>query len=141
VPAEIDSVWQTCLDPEQVGPCMPGASVTSVEGKEFSGSVKVKLGPVSLLYEGTGEYTETDENAHRIVLRADGKDSRGSGTAAATVTVALTAEGGSTQGAVHTDLNITGKPAQFGRGMLADVGGKIIEQFSVNLAEKLSGGA
>jgi carbon monoxide dehydrogenase subunit G len=139
VPAGIDSVWQTCLDPEQVGPCMPGASITSVEGKEFSGSVKVKLGPVSLLYKGKGEYTETDEKAHRVVLKANGKDSRGSGTAAATITVTLTEEGSATQGDVHTDLNITGKPAQFGRGMISDVGGKIIESFSTNLAEKLSG--
>jgi carbon monoxide dehydrogenase subunit G len=120
---------------------MPGATITSVEGKEFSGSVKVKLGPVSLLYKGKGEYSETDENAHRVVLKASGKDSRGSGTAAATITVTLTDQGGSTKGDVHTDLNITGKPAQFGRGMISDVGGKLIESFSTNLADKLSGGA
>jgi carbon monoxide dehydrogenase subunit G len=119
---------------------MPGATITSVEGKEFSGSVKVKLGPVSLLYKGKGEYSETDENAHRVVLKASGKDSRGSGTAAATITVTLTDQGGSTKGDVHTDLNITGKPAQFGRGMISDVGGKLIESFSTNLADKLSGG-
>jgi carbon monoxide dehydrogenase subunit G len=141
VPADIDSVWQTCLDPEQVAPCMPGASISSVEGKDFSGSVKVKLGPVSLLYKGKGEYAETDEKAHRVVLKANGKDSRGSGTASATITVTLTEEGSATKGDVHTDLNITGKPAQFGRGMISDVGGKIIESFSTNLAEKLSGSA
>jgi hypothetical protein len=98
----------------------------------------VKLGPISLLYKGSGEYLEADEKAHKIVIKASGKDARGSGTAAATVTVTLTAADGGTKGSVSTDLNVTGRPAQFGRGMITEVGGKILDQFAANLAERLS---
>ncbi|MGH3491766.1 MAG: SRPBCC family protein [Sciscionella sp.] len=137
VPAAVDVVWAALLDPERVAPCMPGATVQSVEDKNFRGSVKVKLGPVSLLYKGSGEFLETDESAHRVVIKASGKDSRGNGTAAATVTVTLSEEGEQTSGTVETDLNITGKPAQFGRGMITEVGGKILNSFADCLASKL----
>jgi carbon monoxide dehydrogenase subunit G len=137
VPAPVDEVWQAVLDPERVAPCMPGATLTSVEGDKFKGTVKVKLGPVSLLYKGSGEFLEKNAEERKIVIKASGKDARGAGTAAATVTVTLTAEGGSTKGAVATDLNVTGKPAQFGRGMISEVGGKILDSFAANLADML----
>src|SRR5690349_20495576 len=106
---------------------MPGAALTEVEGSTFSGTVKVKPGPISLLYKGSGEFLETDEEARRVVIKASGKDTRGNGTAAATVTVTLREVGSSTTGEVRTDLSVTGKPAQFGRGMISQVGGKILD--------------
>jgi uncharacterized protein len=139
VPADLDTVWQAVLDPERVAPCMPGATLSKVEGSNFSGTVKVKMGPISLLYKGSGEFLETDEQARRVVIKASGKDSRGNGTASATVTVTLRADGDATAGSVHTDLSITGKPAQFGRGMISEVGGKILNEFATCLASKLSG--
>jgi carbon monoxide dehydrogenase subunit G len=138
VPAPIDVVWPAILDPERVAPCVPGATLTGVDGESFTGTVKVKVGPITLLYKGTGTFTETDEQARRAVLKASAKDTRGNGTVSATVTLTLTADGDRTSGVVATDLSITGKPAQFGRGMIADVGGKIIEQFAACLSEKLA---
>ena len=138
VPAPIDVVWPAILDPERVAPCVPGATLTGVDGESFTGTVKVKVGPITLLYKGTGTFAETDEQARRAVLKASAKDTRGNGTVSATVTLTLTADGDRTSGVVATDLSITGKPAQFGRGMIADVGGKIIEQFAACLSEKLA---
>lgn len=139
VPTTVDDAWKVLLDVPRIAPCMPGASLDEFDGTEFSGSVRVKLGPISLLYKGTGRFTETDESAHRIVMEASGKESRGSGTAAATVTAVLTGEGERTRVDVTTDLRITGRPAQFGRGMLDDVGGKLLGQFADCLATTLSG--
>jgi carbon monoxide dehydrogenase subunit G len=138
VPAPIDVVWAALLDPDRVAPCMPGATLTGVDGDSFTGTMKVKVGPIVLLYKGTGAFTEHDEQARRAVLKADAKDSRGNGTVSATVTITLTEEGDQTAGTVETDLSITGKPAQFGRGMIADVGGKILEQFAACLSDKLA---
>jgi carbon monoxide dehydrogenase subunit G len=138
VPAPIDVVWPAILDPERVAPCVPGATLTGVDGESFTGTVKVKVGPITLLYKGTGTFAETDEQARRAVLKASAKDTRGNGTVSATVTLTLIADGDRTSGVVATDLSITGKPAQFGRGMIADVGGKIIEQFAACLSEKLA---
>lgn len=137
VPAGIEEVWQALLDPQRVAPCMPGATLTESDERTFSGSVKVKLGPVSLLYKGSGEFVETDHDTHTVKINASGKDSRGNGTASATVTVALAEDGGNTSGTVTTDLNVTGRPAQFGRGMISDVGGRILDQFATCLSEKL----
>jgi carbon monoxide dehydrogenase subunit G len=141
VPAPPEAVWAAVIDPERVAPCMPGATLTEVDGAEFSGGVKVKLGPVSLLYKGSGQFLETDEQARRVVIKAAGKDSRGNGTASATVTVTLTEDNGGTKGTVVTDLTVTGKPAQFGRGMIVEVGGKILDTFASCLATKLDAGA
>jgi carbon monoxide dehydrogenase subunit G len=138
VPAPIDVVWGALLDPARVAPCMPGATLTGVEGDSFTGTMKVKVGPIVLLYKGTGTFTERDEQARRAVLKAAAKDSRGNGTVNATVTITLTEDGANTSGTVVTDLSITGKPAQFGRGMISDVGGKILEQFSACLSDKLA---
>ncbi|HEX3779988.1 MAG TPA: SRPBCC domain-containing protein [Pseudonocardiaceae bacterium] len=137
VPASPEVVWAAVVDPARVAPCMPGATLTEVNGSEFAGSVKVKLGPVSLLYKGSGQFVEIDEQSRRVVIKAAGKDSRGNGTASATVTVTLRADGEQTHGTVVTDLAITGKPAQFGRGMIAEVGGKILDTFATCLAGKL----
>ncbi|HET6708617.1 SRPBCC family protein [Amycolatopsis sp.] len=138
VPAPIGEVWQAVVDPERVAPCMPGATLTKVEGDRFSGTVKVKLGPISLLYKGNGEFLEKDEAARKVTIKASGKDSRGAGTAAATVTLTLTETDTGTHGSVATDLAITGKPAQFGRGLISEVGGKILDTFAGCLSGKLA---
>jgi carbon monoxide dehydrogenase subunit G len=138
VPASIDDAWATFNDLERVAPCFPGASLTSFDGENFEGLVKVKLGPVSLLYTGTGRFVERDEAAHRAVIEAKGKDKRGNGTAAANVTASLESAGdATTKVTVSTDLSITGKPAQFGRGVIQDVSDKLLRQFSGCLETKL----
>jgi len=141
VPAGIDEAWKVLLDVEKVAPCMPGASLTSVDGDDFTGTVKVKVGPIQVTYKGQARFVEKDDTTHRAVIEASGKEARGSGTAAATVTAQLTADGAAqTKAHVVTDLNITGRPAQFGRGVMADVGAKLIGQFADCLADELSGG-
>ncbi|KGN33817.1 carbon monoxide dehydrogenase subunit G (CoxG) family protein [Knoellia sinensis KCTC 19936] len=129
VPAGIDAVWEGLLDLERVGGCFPGATVTDVTDDGFSGTVKVKLGPIALVYAGSGTFLERDPEAHRAVIDAKGKDKRGNGTAGATVTMQLTSEGDQTRVDVATDLAITGKPAQFGRGVMQDVSDKLLRQF------------
>jgi carbon monoxide dehydrogenase subunit G len=139
VPAPIEQAWSTLLDVEGIAPCFPGAALTGVDGDEFSGTVKVKLGPVSLQYAGKGRFVERDEAAHRVLLEANGSDKRGNGTAGATVTARLEPEGDdATRVVVDTDLKVTGRPAQFGRGMLQDIGGKIIDQFATCLASRMT---
>jgi carbon monoxide dehydrogenase subunit G len=137
VPAPVGTVWSALMDPERVAPCMPGATLTEVDGRKFTGTVKVKLGPITLMYKGTGEFVETSESDHRAVIKASGKDVRGNGTAAAAVTASLAEVDGGTRASVVTDLSITGRPAQFGRGLIAEVGGKIIDQFAGCLATRL----
>ena len=130
VPASLDQTWDTFMDLQEVGSCFPGATVTEVTEDGFSGTVKVKLGPIALVYSGTGSFVERDDAAHRAVIEAKGKDKRGNGTAGATVTVELFDAGdGNTRAEVQTDLNITGKPAQFGRGVMQDVSDKLLNQF------------
>ncbi|GAA4414707.1 SRPBCC family protein [Actinokineospora soli] len=138
VPAPTPDVWTALLDPHRVAPCMPGAALTAVEGTTFEGKVKVKLGPISLTYKGKGEFVTQDEAMRTITIRATGKDTAGNGTASATVTVTLTPQGETTTGTVHTDLSITGKPAQFGRGLISEVGGKILDTFATCLSKKLA---
>jgi len=140
VPATVDEAWRVLLDVERVAPCMPGATLTSVDGDEFTGTVKVKVGPIQVTYKGEARFINRDDAAHRVTIEASGKEARGSGTAAATVTAELKADGGQTRAVVVTDLNITGRPAQFGRGVMADVGGKLIGRFADCLAEELGAG-
>ena len=137
VPAPIDQTWSAFNDIESVAVCFPGAKVTTVEGDTFNGTVKVKLGPIALVYNGTGTFVEKDESAHRMVIDAKGKDKRGNGTAGAHVTATMTEEGSSTHVEVLTDLNITGKPAQFGRGVMEDVSNKLLGQFTACLEQKV----
>ncbi len=139
VPAPVDQAWSTLLDVEGIAPCFPGATLTGVDGDTFSGTVKVKLGPVSLQYAGKGRFIERDEAARRVVLEANGSDRRGNGTAGATVHARLEPAGDAeTRVVVDTDLKVTGRPAQFGRGVLQDVSGRIIEQFATCLANRMS---
>lgn len=137
VPAGVEETWATLNDIGGVAECFPGAQVTSVEGDTFNGTVKVKLGPIALVYNGTGTFTEKDESARRMVVDAKGKDKRGNGTAGAHVTVTMSEESGSTRVKVVTDLNITGKPAQFGRGVIQDVSDKLLGQFTSCLETKV----
>jgi carbon monoxide dehydrogenase subunit G len=134
VPADIETAWKTLLDVEAIAPCMPGATLESVDGDEFSGNVKVKLGPVSMTYGGQARFLSKDESTHTAVIEGTGKETRGSGTARANVTTAMVAEGPQlTRVDVTTDLTITGKAAQFGRGVMQDVAGRLVGQFATNL--------
>jgi carbon monoxide dehydrogenase subunit G len=137
VPATIEETWAAFNDIESVAVCFPGATVSSVEGDTFQGSCKVKLGPIALVYNGTGTFVEKDESAHRMVIDAKGKDKRGNGTAGAHVTATMTTEGDRTRVEVLTDLAITGKPAQFGRGVMQDVSDKLLGQFTDCLEQKV----
>jgi uncharacterized protein len=138
IDAPIEKAWEALNTPQTVAPCFPGATLTEYEGDTFTGTVKVKLGPISLTYKGKGVYKERDDAAHRVVIDANGRDSRGNGTAEATVTGTMTADGpDKTSVTMVTDMKITGRPAQFGRGVISDVADKIIGQFASCLATKL----
>ena len=138
VPVPEERAWEVLLDVERVAPCMPGATLDSVDGDEIKGRIKVKVGPISMTYAGTARFTERDPQAHVITLQAAGKETRGAGTASATVRSMLEARGDQTHVIVHTTLNVTGRPAQFGRGVMAEVGGKLIGIFATNLADMLT---
>ena len=129
VPADVETTWRTFMDLERVGSCFPGAKVTEVTDDAFKGTVKVKLGPIALQYSGSGQFVERDDATHHAVIEAKGKDKRGNGTAGATVTVRLEPDGTGTKVDVVTDLAVTGKPAQFGRGVMQDVSDKLLGQF------------
>ena len=116
--------WEVLTDVERVAPCLPGATLLSVDGDEFTGAVKVKVGPITVSYKGDAAFLEKDASAQRVVLKANGKETRGNGNAAAVVTAQLKDEGDATSVVITTDLTISGKAAQFGRGVLADVAGK-----------------
>ncbi|MFC4947444.1 SRPBCC family protein [Pseudonocardia sp. GCM10023141] len=139
IAAPIEKAWQALNTPETVAPCFPGATLTAYEGDSFEGTVKVKLGPISLTYKGKGTYTTRDQAGHKVVIEASGRDSRGNGTANATVTGTLVADGpDKTSVTMVTDMTITGRPAQFGRGVISDVADKIIGQFAACVADKLA---
>jgi carbon monoxide dehydrogenase subunit G len=137
VPVPVDEAWQVLLDYPRLARCMPGATVTDVQDDNVQGQVKVKLGPVSITYQGKVTFAEKDATAHRIVATAAGREVRGSGTASAQITAVLTDAGNATEVSVSTDLNITGKPAQFGRSVVAEVSERLIGQFAENLAREL----
>lgn len=139
VPVDVDTAWEVLRDIERIAPCMPGATIESVDGEDFTGRVKVKVGPMQITYRGEASFVEVDDTAHRAVIDARGRETRGSGTANATITAHLATEAEGTRVEVVTDLAVTGKPAQFGRGVMADVGEKLIGQFADCLAEQLAG--
>ena len=139
VPTTVDETWAHFNDIASVAECFPGATVTSVEGDTFKGSCKVKLGPIALVYNGSGTFVEKDDAGHRFVVEAKGKDKRGNGTAGANVTVSMADASGSTDVEVVTDLSVTGKPAQFGRGVMQDVSDKLLGQFVACLETRLAG--
>ncbi|WP_328301897.1 MULTISPECIES: SRPBCC family protein [unclassified Actinomycetospora] len=136
VPVDIDTVFDALNDPEKVTPCFPGATLDSRDGDDFTGTVKVKLGPISMTYKGKGTFVERDKTNHKVVVDAQGRDSRGNGTASAKATLTMTDDGGKTKVNVLTEMQVTGKPAQFGRGVMADVGDKILGQFASCLADE-----
>ncbi len=136
VPADVETAWKTLLDVEAITPCMPGATLESVNGDEFTGNVKVKLGPVSMVYGGQARFVSKDHATHTAIIEGTGKESRGTGTAKANVTTKLVAEGPMvTRVDVTTELIITGKAAQFGRGVMQDVAGRLVTQFAGNLEQ------
>jgi uncharacterized protein len=141
VPIAPDRAWDHLLDVERIAPCMPGATVDEFDGEVVTGRIKVKVGPVSLTYRGTAKFTERDPEARMVVVEASGKEMRGAGTASATVRASLEPEpsGESTRVSMHTTMNVTGRPAQFGRGVIVEVGGKLVDQFAQNLAKQITG--
>jgi carbon monoxide dehydrogenase subunit G len=139
IEAPIEKAWEALNTPETIAPCFPGATLTEYEGDSFTGTVKVKLGPISLTYKGKGTYISRDDENHKVVIEANGRDSRGNGTASATVTGTMVADGpDKTAVTMVTDMTITGRPAQFGRGVISDVADKIIGQFASCVASKLT---
>jgi uncharacterized protein len=139
VPVPPDVAWDVLLDVARIAPCMPGATVDEVDGDVVNGRIKVKVGPVSLTYKGTATFTERDVDARTVSVEASGKETRGAGTASAVVTASLApADGDATLVTMHTTMNVTGRPAQFGRGVMVEVGGKLVDQFAQNLAVQLA---
>ena len=141
VPVSVDQAWEVLTDVERVAPCIPGAQLLSVDGDEFTGAVKVKVGPITVQYKGKASFEEKDVSARRAVITAHGKETRGQGHAAAIVTAELKDEGDHTSCVLTTDLSISGKAAQFGRGVLADVASKLIGQFAQRLEADVLAGA
>jgi carbon monoxide dehydrogenase subunit G len=134
VDAPIGQVWAVLTDVERIAPCLPGAQLQEVEGDEFRGIVKIKVGPITAQYKGAASFVERDDASYRAVLRAEGRDTRGAGNAAADITAQLEEVEGGTRVEVATDLKVTGKVAQFGRGVMADVSRKLMSQFADNLS-------
>lgn len=139
VPVTIDEAWKVLLDVERLAPCMPGAVLDEIRGDEFDGRVKIKVGPITVTYGGTAGFIEKDLENRRLVIKASGRDAKGGGTAAATITAVLKEAGEQTQINVSTDLAITGRPAQFGRGVMIDVSNKLLGQFTDCLSAQMSG--
>jgi carbon monoxide dehydrogenase subunit G len=136
----VADAWAILTDVERIAPCMPGADLQEVEGDEYRGVVKVKVGPITAQYKGAARFIEKDDAAHKAVLKAEGRDTRGAGNASATITATLREVGGGTEVQVDTDLTVSGKVAQFGRGVLADVSGKLLTQFVDCLEADVLGG-
>jgi uncharacterized protein len=141
VDLEPGAAWDLLTDVERIAPCMPGAELRDVDGDEYRGVVKVKVGPISAQYQGAARFVEKDGAARRAVLRAEGRETRGQGNASATITAVLEPAGNRTRVTITTDLHITGKVAQFGRGVLADVSNKLVGQFVKNLETTVSSSA
>jgi uncharacterized protein len=142
VKAPIDDVWKTLLDVERVAPCVPGAQVLERSGDDaYKVGIKVKVGPVSMQYKGDVEIVERDPDAHRAVMTAKARETRGQGTANARVEMSLAEDGGETRGTIATDMQLSGKAASMGRGMIQDVSTRLVDTFAENLAGMLAGPA
>lgn len=139
VPVPVGEAWTLLTDVRRIAPSLPGAELTEVDGDIYHGLVKVKVGPISVQYKGTASFAEKDEAARRVVLKAAGRDARGQGNASATVTAVMTPDGDSTMVLINTDLMVSGKVAQFGRGVMSDVSAKLLGQFVHNLEADLRG--
>src|SRR5690349_5079991 len=134
VAVPVEQEWAVLTDIERIAPCLPGAQLQEIQGDEFKGVVKVKVGPITAQYKGAATFVEKDDDAHKAVLSASGRDTRGQGNASATIVAQLESRGdAATHVSVLTDLAVTGKVAQFGRGVMADVSAKLLDQFVVNL--------
>src|SRR6516165_3333218 len=129
VGVSVPEAWKVLTDVERIAPMLPGAQLQEVEGEEYRGGVKVKVGPISAQYKGQATFVERDEDAGRVVLKASGRDTRGQGNASALITATMTPDGDATKVSVVTDLTVTGKVAQFGRGVMAEVSAKLMGQF------------
>ena len=137
VDAPVQEAWNILLDLERVTPCLPGAALEETSGENYKGTMSVKLGPITQEYEGTVKFEETDEEARRAVLKAEGKDARGQGTVSATITSTLHEENRGTRVHLETDMQVTGRVAQFGRGIQQEVASKIMDRFSDCLEEEV----
>jgi uncharacterized protein len=141
VAAPIQQAWDTMLNLERIAPCLPGAAIQEEKDEgEYDGTMKVKIGPITANYKGTVKFEEVDEGNHRAVLQATGRDARGQGTASATIVSTLQEEGEGTKVSVETDMKLTGRAAQFGRGIAQDVATKMLDQFASCLEEEITGG-
>jgi len=140
VDVPLEEAWRVLLDIERIAPCMPGAELQEVEGEEYRGVVKVKVGPITAQYKGAARLVEADADAHRAVIEAQGRDTRGQGNASATITMSLAADGAGTEVSIDNDVTVTGKVAQFGRGVMADVSSKLLTQFVACLEANVLGG-
>jgi carbon monoxide dehydrogenase subunit G len=138
VPAPVRKVWNAFNHVERLAPCFPGATITAVDGDEFAGKLKIKLGPAALVYNGSGRYLERNKTERRVLIEANGNDRRRNGTAAVTVTASFTANGNHTDVDVLTSLAITGKPAQFGDEVISDVSHRLLDQFVACISERLA---
>ncbi|MGI9576678.1 MAG: SRPBCC family protein [Microthrixaceae bacterium] len=142
VNAPVEEVWDALNDVERIAPCLPGAQLQEIEGDEYRGIVKVKVGPITTQYKGKATFEERDKDNWKVVIKGDGRDTRGAGNASALITATLDPVSDDTTNVnVTTDLTITGKVAQFGRGAIADVSTKLMGQFADNLEALLEGGA
>ncbi|BDY26673.1 MULTISPECIES: SRPBCC family protein [Mycolicibacterium] len=139
VPVGIDEAWELLTDVQRVAPCVPGAALTDVVGDEYRGIVKIKVGPVTVRYRGTAKFESLDQDTHTFVLVGSGKEAQGQGKFRATVRAELSSDSAETRVGLHTDLEISGRVAQFGRGVIADVADAIIGQFVTSLEELLLG--
>ncbi len=137
VPATVDQAFAVLLDVERVAPCLPGAVLDGGDGETYTGAMTIKLGPVKSRYQGTVRIEQADESAHRAVMRAEATDGKGQGTAAATITTVMRGVPEGTRVEVETDLRVSGPAAQFGRGVMQDVSGKLMRQFADCLAEEM----
>lgn len=141
VNAPVQQAWDAMLDLERIAPCLPGASIDEASDEEYQGTMAIKLGPISARYRGTVSVEEADEENHRAVLRANGKETRGQGSASATITSTLHEENGSTRVRVETDMQVAGRVAQFGRGIMQDVAEELMDRFSTCVEQEIMGGA
>lgn len=141
VDAPVEPTWRTLLDLPRVARCLPGATIEPVsEDGSYPGSMRVKVGPVTIDYQGVARLREVDEAARVAVFNVQGKELRGQGSASATIRNSLAAEGDSTRVKVETELSVTGRPAQFGRGIMQDVAGSMLADFARALSEMMAGG-
>jgi uncharacterized protein len=139
VEVPVDDAWRILTDVERIAPCLPGAQLQEIEGDIYRGAVKVKVGPIQAQFKGQASFVEFDDVAHKVVLKGEGRDIGGKGNASALITAELTAlTATSTSVTVNTDLSVTGKVAQFGRGAMADISDKLLAQFVVNLNEMIA---